>query len=223
MFAQPPPDLEHVNRVENEVLRRSSLPPKDDLPSVSADEVQNSSELKPERHRAWMGYRPISLLSGLGKLFEKVLKSRLSDHLLGKGLIINEQFGFRPNHSCPQQALRLVEHISEGFKRKRKTVAVFFDVAKAFDKVWHAGLIYKLHQLQVPDRLVFIIQQYLTNRHFSFRHEKSISAKRLITAGVPQGSTLPAALLRVHERHSAPANRRPTRALRRRHRPIPER
>ncbi|GBP48356.1 RNA-directed DNA polymerase from mobile element jockey [Eumeta japonica] len=44
-----------------------------------------------------------------------------------------------PNHSCPQQALRLVEHISEGFKVKRKTVAVFFDVAKAFDRVWHAG------------------------------------------------------------------------------------
>ncbi|GBP97633.1 RNA-directed DNA polymerase from mobile element jockey [Eumeta japonica] len=56
--------------------------------------------------------------------------------------------------------------------------------------VWHAGLIYKLHQLQVPDRLVFIIQHYLTNRQFSFRHEKSISAKRLIRAGVPQGSTL---------------------------------
>ncbi|GBP43063.1 Probable RNA-directed DNA polymerase from transposon BS [Eumeta japonica] len=174
-----PPDFEHVNRVENEVLRRSSLPPKDDLPSVSADEVQNSSEVKPRK------------APGLdGANIRKVLKSRLSDHLLGKGLIINEQFGFRPNHSCPQQALRLVEHISEGFKRKRKTVAVFFDVAKAFDKVWHAGLIYKLHQLQVPDRLVFIIQHYLTNRNFSFRHEKSISAKRLIRARVPQGSTL---------------------------------
>ncbi|GBP94600.1 Probable RNA-directed DNA polymerase from transposon BS [Eumeta japonica] len=146
---------------------------------------------KPRKpHDLPTSYRPISLLSGLGKLFEKVLKSQLSDHLLGKGLIINEQFGFRPNHSCSQQTLQLLEHISEGFKRKRKTVAVFFDVAKAFDKVWHAGLIYKLHQLQVPDCLVFIIQQYLTNRHFSFRHENSISAKRPIRAEVPQGSTL---------------------------------
>ncbi|GBP91125.1 Probable RNA-directed DNA polymerase from transposon BS [Eumeta japonica] len=76
------------------------------------------------------------------------------------------------------------------FKRKRKTVAVFFDVAKAFDKVWHTGLIYKLHQSQVPDRLVFIIHQYLTKRHFSFRHENSTFAKRLIRAGIPQGSTL---------------------------------
>ncbi|GBP82550.1 Probable RNA-directed DNA polymerase from transposon BS [Eumeta japonica] len=86
-------------------------------------------------------YRRISLLSGLGKLFEKTIKTRLSEHLIGKGLIINEQFCFRPNHSCPQQVHRLVEHISEGFKKKRKTVALFFDVAKAFDRVWHAAYV----------------------------------------------------------------------------------
>ncbi|GBP12341.1 Probable RNA-directed DNA polymerase from transposon X-element [Eumeta japonica] len=85
-------------------------------------------------------YRSISLLSGLGKLFEKILKTRLSNHLLGKGLIINEQFGFRPAHSCPQQVLCLVEYVSEGFETERSTVAVFFDVAKAFDRVWHAGM-----------------------------------------------------------------------------------
>ncbi|GBP29528.1 Probable RNA-directed DNA polymerase from transposon BS [Eumeta japonica] len=70
-------------------------------------------------------YRPISLLSGLGKIYEKILKSRLSEYLFSKGLIINEQFGFRPHHSCPQQALRLVEYITEGFKTKKRTVASF--------------------------------------------------------------------------------------------------
>ncbi|GBP30960.1 Probable RNA-directed DNA polymerase from transposon BS [Eumeta japonica] len=135
-------------------------------------------------------YRPISLLSGLGKVFEKILKTRLSDHLLGKGLIIDEQFGFRPAHSCPQQVLRLVEYVSEGFETERSTVAVFFDVAKAFDRVWHAGLIYKLYSLQVPDRLIITIQNYLANRHFTFRHERTHSTRRLIRAGVPQGSTL---------------------------------
>ncbi|GBP49895.1 Probable RNA-directed DNA polymerase from transposon X-element [Eumeta japonica] len=48
-------------------------------------------------------YRPISLLSDLGKLYENILKARLSEHLFGKGLIIDEQFGFRPNHSCPSK------------------------------------------------------------------------------------------------------------------------
>ncbi|GBP04845.1 RNA-directed DNA polymerase from mobile element jockey [Eumeta japonica] len=123
-----------------------------------------------------------------------LLKSHSSYSHLHDPTLPPSDFLFLPKSSAttiePQQALRLVEHISEGFKRKRKTVAVFFDVAKAFDKVWHASQIYKLHQQQVPDRLVFIIQHYLTNRQFSFRHEKSTSAKRLIRAGVPQGSTL---------------------------------
>ncbi|GBP67421.1 Probable RNA-directed DNA polymerase from transposon BS [Eumeta japonica] len=63
-------------------------------------------------------YRPISLLSGLAKLLGRVHKTRLINHLFGKGLIIDEQFGFRPAHSCPQQVLRLVEYVMEGFKTK---------------------------------------------------------------------------------------------------------
>ncbi|GBP03794.1 RNA-directed DNA polymerase from mobile element jockey [Eumeta japonica] len=68
--------------------------------------------------------------------------------------------------------------------------SIFFDVAKAFDRVWHAGLVHKLYSLQVPDRLVIIIQNYLANRHFTFSHERTHSTRRLIRAGVPQGSAL---------------------------------
>ncbi|GBP43257.1 Probable RNA-directed DNA polymerase from transposon BS [Eumeta japonica] len=119
-----------------------------------------------------------------------MLKIRLSEQIIKKGLIINEQFGFRPNNSRPQQALRLVEYISEGFKTKKKTVAVFFDVAKAFDRVRHAGLIHKLYQLELPDRLIIIIHHYVSNRHFTFQLDNTYSSMRLIRAGVPQGSTL---------------------------------
>ncbi|GBP65159.1 Probable RNA-directed DNA polymerase from transposon X-element [Eumeta japonica] len=63
-------------------------------------------------------YRPTSFLSGLGKLFEGILKTPLSDYFFGKGLIIDELFGFRPVHSRPQQVLRLVEY--KGFKSKQK-------------------------------------------------------------------------------------------------------
>ncbi|GBP09099.1 Probable RNA-directed DNA polymerase from transposon BS [Eumeta japonica] len=135
-------------------------------------------------------YRPISPLRDLGKLYEKILKARLSEYLFGKGLIIDEQFGFRTNDSCPQQALRLVEYITEGFQTKTKTVAVFFDVAKTFDRVWHASFIYKINLLQVSDRLILIVHNYIMNRHFFFKHENIHSTRRPLRAGVPQGSTI---------------------------------
>ncbi|GBP36679.1 Probable RNA-directed DNA polymerase from transposon BS [Eumeta japonica] len=233
------------SRIEEEVLQKTSLDPRDDLTPVSLSEVQTLvKSLKTRKAPGLDGisnkaikcfpqqflrllvaifnaclqncyfspvwkeakvigihkpgkprdlpasYRPISLLSGLSKLYERVLKTRLTDHLLGKGLIIDEQFGFRPAHSCPQQVLRLVEYATEGFKRKNKTIAVFFDVAKAFDRVWHAGLVYKLYSLHGPDRLILIIQNYLSNRYFTFRHERTHSTRRIIRAGVPQGSAL---------------------------------
>ncbi|GBP14578.1 Probable RNA-directed DNA polymerase from transposon BS [Eumeta japonica] len=106
--------------------------------------------------------------SGLISTFGINMSTRTMPQVkIGKGLIIDEQFGFRPAHSCPQQVLRLVEYVSEGFEIERSTVAVFFDAAKAFDRVWHAA-----------------------NRHFTFRHERTHSTRRLIRAGVPQGSTL---------------------------------
>ncbi|GBP27705.1 Probable RNA-directed DNA polymerase from transposon BS [Eumeta japonica] len=188
MHRKPPYNSEHVRRVEEEVRQRVSLPPKDDLDPISQDEI--SKHIKALKIRKAPGrLQTYKSFGVLGKLFEKTLKTRLSNQLIGKGLIINEQFGFRPNHSCPQQALRLIEYISDGFKVKRKTVAVFFDVAKAFDRVWHAGLIYKLYKLELPDRLVIIIHHYISNRHFSFRLDNT-SLMRPIRAGVPQGSTL---------------------------------
>lgn len=139
-------------------------------------------------------HRPISLLKALGKVLERVIQSRMRRILLptdGPPLIIPQQFGFRSRHSCPQQVHRIVEYILSGFYPKRsKTVAVFFDVAKAFDKVWHGGLIYKLHYIGLPDRLVRMLGSYLSDRTFRFRHERTLSSPRPITAGVPQGSVL---------------------------------
>ncbi|GBP14423.1 Probable RNA-directed DNA polymerase from transposon BS [Eumeta japonica] len=182
----PPHDIAHINGIDEEVLQKTSLEPKDDLTPVSLSEVQTL--VKSISTRKVPGLDGVSnkaikcfsqpLLSLLvailtrafkiaiflrlevgggnhpqaretsppcqlqtdqppewsGKLFESVLKTRLSNHLFGKGLIIDEQFSFRPAHSCPQQVLRLVEYVSEGFKTKQKTVAVFFDLAKAFNK-----------------------------------------------------------------------------------------
>ncbi|GBP24285.1 RNA-directed DNA polymerase from mobile element jockey [Eumeta japonica] len=116
--AFPPHDIVHISRIEEEASTSQGN---------HATSCQLQTDQPPERS---------------GQTIRKILKTRLSDHLLGKGLIIDEQFGFRPAHSCPQQVLRLVEYVSEGFETERSTVAVF-DVAKAFDRqtdISHLGM-----------------------------------------------------------------------------------
>lgn len=80
-------------------------------------------------------YRPISLLSSVSKIFEKIIHSRLINHLNATEAIPHRQFGFKPNHSTTQQLLRITEHISNGFEKKEHTGAAFLDIANAFDKV----------------------------------------------------------------------------------------
>ncbi|CAB3230818.1 unnamed protein product [Arctia plantaginis] len=135
-------------------------------------------------------YRPISLLKGLGKIYERKIYSRLKAHADENLLLPHEQFGFRTKHSCVQQVHRIVEFTSERLQRNLFTGVLFFDVAKAFDKVWHNGLIYKLYTMGVPHRLVLIIRDYLSNRSFRYRVEGSLSSPHPIRAGVPQGSVL---------------------------------
>ncbi|XP_048003890.1 uncharacterized protein LOC125240087 [Leguminivora glycinivorella] len=137
-------------------------------------------------------YRPISLLSTLGKLYEKVVLTRIQTWCNEEDILIQEQFGFRARHSCVHQVHRIVEHVLDGFSRLNglKTGAIFLDVSKAFDGVWHSGLIYKLYQLGIPDRLLHLVADFLSNRLFRYRVESTLSAPHPIRAGVPQGSAL---------------------------------
>ncbi|KAK9871680.1 hypothetical protein WA026_014127 [Henosepilachna vigintioctopunctata] len=81
--------------------------------------------------------RPISLLSSLSKIAEGIILSRLKELVGENHLIPDEQFGFQPRTSSVHQVLRPVEFASEGFNLKMSTGVAFFDVSKAFDKVWH--------------------------------------------------------------------------------------
>lgn len=146
-------------------------------------------------------YRPISLLNSLGKLYERVILSRLRDVIDDRDLLMDEQFGFRAGHSCVQQVHRLSEHVlfwMTGWGKSIPTGAVFLDVAKAFDKVWHNGLLYKLYSIGVPDRLVRILRDYLVDRSFRYRVEGTHSAPHPIRAGVPQGSVLSPTLFSLY-------------------------
>ncbi|KPJ02068.1 RNA-directed DNA polymerase from mobile element jockey, partial [Papilio xuthus] len=135
-------------------------------------------------------YRPISLLKTFGKIYERLVLARLRSFMDTKGMPIAEQFGFRAKHSCTHQVHRITEHILAKRQRGLNTGALFLDVAKAFDKVWHNGLIYKLYEYGVPDRLVCIIRDFLSDRTFRYRVEGVCSQSHPVRAGVPQGSVL---------------------------------
>jgi len=95
-----------------------------------------TSILKPGKDPAIpSSYRPISLLDSIGKLLEKILLARILHDVSKRGLMRDEQFGFRPRHSTSLQLARLVERITSNFGEKRLTGAVFLDVAEAFDTV----------------------------------------------------------------------------------------
>jgi hypothetical protein len=99
-------------------------------------------------------YRPISLLDNVGKLFEKILLTRVLREVSERGLLRDEQFGFRPRHSTTLQLARLVERVNRKFDERLLTGAVFLNVAKAFDTLWVKGLLYKLTLLNFPSYLV---------------------------------------------------------------------
>jgi hypothetical protein len=126
-------------------------------------------------------YRPLSLLDTIGKLFEKIL-SRILYEVSGRGLLRDEQFGFRPRHSTALQLTRLVERVSRNFDEKRLTDAVFLDVAKAFDTVWVDSLLYKLTILNFPSYLVKTIAYYLNGRTFEASFQTATSTSRSMRA-----------------------------------------
>jgi hypothetical protein len=125
------------------------------------------SILKPGKYPALpSSYLPISLLDAIGKVSETILLSRIVSELSGRGLLRDEQFGFRPQHSTSVQLACLVEKVSRNLGEKRLTGAVSLDVAKAFDTVCVDGFAYKLMVLNFPSYLVKTIESFLRSRTF---------------------------------------------------------
>ena len=89
-------------------------------------------------------YRPIGLLSCLGKTMERMVNRCLQHHLEKNGLLYPSQSGFRENRSTEDQVTLLTQDIENGFQQKMKTLALFVNLTKAFDKVWKEGLLFKL-------------------------------------------------------------------------------
>lgn len=135
-------------------------------------------------------YRPITLLSNVGKLFESLILLKISKFECQNDFLINQQFGFKSGHSTTHQVLRITEKISLEFNKDVSTGMVLLDVEKAFDTVWHEGLIFKMIEYGFPLEIILIILSFLTDRESFVSMNGSDSIRFEMPAGLPQGSTL---------------------------------
>ena len=135
-------------------------------------------------------YRPISLLPLCGKILEKIIFDQVYSFLDKNRLISSMQSGFRPGDSCIFQLISITSEIYRNFEKHDETRAVFLDISKAFDKVWHDGLIHKLKCNGISGNLLAFFENYIHNRHQRVTLNGTESDWRSISAGVPQGSVL---------------------------------
>ena len=135
-------------------------------------------------------YRPISLLPIFGKLFEKILVNQLYEYFTSNDLITKNQSGFRSGDSTSNQLTDLVNQIHKALENRYEVRAVFLDISKAFDKVWHEGLLFKLNQNGVMGNMSKLLKNYLTNRKQRVVLNGSSSSFFDVESGVPQGSVL---------------------------------
>ena len=108
-------------------------------------------------------HRPISMISSVMKLLEKVIEQRLRSHLEQIGFINKHQSGFRRAKSTDDHLYRLSQSIMESFNRREHVVATFLDVEKSFD-YWTNGLRYKIFQLDLPTKMTRWLSDFLVGR-----------------------------------------------------------
>ena len=101
-------------------------------------------------------YHPVSLLSVVSKVFEKLVNNRIVDHLEKYGLFSDFQYGFRSSQSTTDLLTIVSDRIARAFNRSGATQAVALDISKAFDRVWHADLLHKLMEFQVRYLALFL-------------------------------------------------------------------
>ena len=145
-----------------------------------------------------INFRPISLLEVPSKVYEKIINKRLSRHLEQGKLLPSSQHGFRPARGTDTALAITSEKIANSLNNKNQCYIVLRDVAKAFDKVWHKGLKYKLISIQLPDITTKLISTFLNNRTASIKVNEYTGAPFNIQSGVPQGSALSPTLYSIY-------------------------
>ena len=135
-------------------------------------------------------YRPVTLTNHITKIFERVIRKSLVDHIETHKLINESQHGFRTGRSTVSQILRFHDSILGLLDEGHAVDAIYLDFAKAFDKVDHTILLKKLESINIKGKIWNWIRTFLTNREQRVRVDNILSNSKDVLSGVPQGSVL---------------------------------
>ena len=135
-------------------------------------------------------YRPVALTSHIIKIYEKVIRNRLTSHLDNNNSLNKNQHGFRKGRSCLTQLLAHHDNIMNLLEQGFNVDVVYLDFAKAFDKVDHNILLHKLKSLGINGKTLRWIQSFLEDRVQRVVVNGQLSTPSQVISGVPQGSVL---------------------------------
>ena len=112
-------------------------------------------------------YRPISLLPIFSKIFERIIFNNIFNYMDENKFFNPNQSGFRPGDSCVHQLISITHDIHKNFDMNpsREVRGLFLDISKAFDRVWHRGLLYKIKNFGIDGNLLKLIESFLSDRY----------------------------------------------------------
>jgi hypothetical protein len=143
-------------------------------------------------------YRPVSLTCFPARVFEKHLLSDVTKHLDRNNIISDSQHGFRKGYSRETQMLECLNDWTLAMEENKCTDVMYLDFSKAFDRVSHAKLLYKLESLSFHPMIIRWIAEFLSDRTFQVRIGDVFSDVRNATSGVPQGGVLSPTMFAIY-------------------------
>ena len=145
---------------------------------------------KKENRQIIKNYRPISLLPCVSKVLERLVFNQLLAYCQEHNLLTWRNAGFKPQDSTVNQLVLITHKILEALDQGKDICMVFLDISKAFDRVYHEGLLVKLQMFGIDGPLLLWFRSYLIGRKQRVVINGQHSSWLTTTAGVPQGSIL---------------------------------